>query len=114
MTAQDIPLRDQMDTVWDVLMVRPRRFADTAGIGVDNSTRYYRIDRTLEDLAAMLVGGEIHEDEYDDLQLITGAIWEEIRERLIAWAMDTTHARGERHADMLAAQDVAQLPEAIA
>ena len=107
LAPQDIPLRDQMDTVWEVLMVRPRRFSDTAGIGVDNSTRYYRIDRTLEDLAAMLVGGEIHEDEYDDLQLVTGAIWEEIRDRLIAWAMTTTHQRGARQADIIAAEEPA-------
>jgi len=85
-------------------MIQPLRFKNESGISADNSKRFYRINETLEDLAALLVD-EVYEDEFDNgqhtgLQTVTEDIWKDNKERLISWAERTEEARDARRQQM--------------
>jgi hypothetical protein len=91
--------RRLLEERWRVAMFDVQRFAGEAGLSSVNSKRYYRIQRTLEELAAILVDG-VNDHEYDNahggLVSVTEGIWDAIREQLLDWATVIEAQRSER------------------
>src|SRR5688572_2073252 len=89
-------MRTVFEDRWQLLMRDVARFKNESAPSQVPSKRFYKIDRTLEELATLLVD-EINGDaEEESLTRVTEAIWYEIEERLIAWAI-VIHAGRERY-----------------
>lgn len=80
---------------WKVITRDVARFKNESDISGVNSRRWRRIDDTLDELAAMLVG-EVNGNETDSLTAATEGIWAEIELRLLAWAEQTEEQRAMR------------------
>lgn len=91
----ELDTRQEKAATWAVLMRDVQRFEGEASISVVNSPRWNAINETLEELAAMLVE-EISDSESDSLTPVTEGIWDEIRDRLIAWAVTIEQERDRR------------------
>lgn len=96
----ELETRQEKAAIWSVIMRDVERFTMPDGsfdIGTVNSKRWETINDTLEDLAGMLVS-EVHENhgELDSLTAATEAIWDNIRDHLIEWAVDIETRREER------------------
>ncbi len=83
---------------WSQLLQDVERYRTREGyiaLNTVNSKRYYRINKTLDELAWRLLG-ELSDPEVDALLPVTEAIWDEIKQRLVSFAMDV-HATRERY-----------------
>ena len=83
---------------WSQLLQDVERYRAREGyiaLNTVNSKRYYRINNTLDELAWRLLG-ELSEPEVDALLPVTEAIWDEIKQQLVAFALEV-HAIRERY-----------------
>ena len=83
---------------WSQLLQDVERYRAREGyiaLNTVNSKRYHRISKTLDELAWRLLG-ELSDPEVDALLPVTEAIWEEIKQRLVSFALDV-HATRERY-----------------
>jgi hypothetical protein len=95
------PQRERLEIIWRTATRDVQRFANEAGISGVNGKRYVRIQRTLEELAGMLVDevtDSSHEDfnEAGELTFVTEEIWQVIEGKLIAYAIDVEDRRAAR------------------
>jgi hypothetical protein len=97
--------RERLEIIWRTITRDVQRFVDESGIGTVNSKRWVRIDRTLEELAAMLVDevsewsyatGEDEFNEVGELSFVTEEIWRFIETKLIDYALDVEARRAAR------------------
>lgn len=97
--------RARLEIIWNTITRDAMRSRTSPDIGVVNSKRYLRIDRTLEELAAMLANGV--SDNFDpatdysesgELAIAIEDIWTFIEKSLIDWAGEIEKVRAARRA----------------
>lgn len=87
--------RDELEIVWSTITRDVRRFSGEYGLSNVNSKRWTKIDDTMQELAGLLV------EEFDghagepDLVQVTETIWQDIHDKLLAWAEAVEIARDE-------------------
>lgn len=95
-----------IDVRWDLALYgRPIHYTDTQAVGLTLTKQFQRINRSLEDIAAMLVEDGVWEDEMvegdDSLESLTGKTWEAIETLLKAWAARAPARREAYRAAMI-------------
>ena len=98
MTAPRAIASTVIEERWRSALRDVERFAGERGISTINSKRYYRANDALEELAAFLVDevtpGEA--DASDGLQELMDRLWDEIHDRMTAWAERVEQRRTTR------------------
>jgi hypothetical protein len=102
-TTAPVDQRERLEIIWNTITRDAARSRTSPDFGVVNSKRYLRIDRTLEELAAMLVNGisdRLVKDGPDDvvsetdcLLTVTEDIWKYIETCLINFAVEVEALR---------------------
>lgn len=92
---EDIP-RDVLEERWMMAATKVTRFVeDGNGVSWDLSKRWCRVDRALDEFAALLVEDGFTDNDYDTkdgLLRVKERIWGVIHDELVAWAEE--HERG--------------------
>jgi hypothetical protein len=91
-TEAEAAVRERLEIIWRTITRDVVHFEGEVAVASVNSKRWNRIDRTLEELAAMLVD-EVAEHERDSLTAATWDIWRYIEARLVDWAAGIEAAR---------------------
>lgn len=92
----DRPWQAIIEERWSCVTRDVRRIDDSRYPSPVNSERWDRVTDGLEEIATWLVGEVLGEDEEERLEATMTDLWNEIENRLIAFAESTEMARSRR------------------
>ena len=79
---------------WHMIETRAVRMTGCCGPQQDNSREYYRVWRAVQTMAGRLIG-EFDEADSDAFEKLFGDLWDDLRERLFAFATEEDGRRAE-------------------
>ena len=88
------PTREEAEVRWHMIETRAIRMTGYRGPQQDNSREYYRVWRSVQTMAGRLVD-EFDEADSDAFERLFGDLWDDICERLIAFATEEDGRRAE-------------------